>query len=67
MLAAAVLSVSLGFNLYHLYAAYFGPPGAHTFRSIHVSMLMILAFFTRPLAKSQKGRLKEYARYLDFS
>jgi TRAP transporter 4TM/12TM fusion protein len=49
--AGIVVSLSLFLCLYHLYAGYYGPPDAHTFRSVHLSVLLILTFLTKPISK----------------
>ena len=41
------LSVSLAF--YHLFVAVYGTPEGRSFRSVHLSVMMILAVFIYPL------------------
>ncbi len=44
-----VLSVTLAF--YHLFIAYAGSIEAHSFRSTHLSIMLVLAFLLRPLGR----------------
>ena len=44
------LSISLA--LYHLYVAVYGTPEGRSFRSVHLSVMMILAIFFKPLFRS---------------
>lgn len=64
-LASFVLTLALLLNLYHLYAGYFGPPDAHTFRSIHLSLLLILTFLTKPFVKGEKGSTRKLGAVVD--
>lgn len=66
-MAGLILALALVLNLYHLYAGYFGPPDAHTFRSIHLSLLLVLTFLTRPFAKTEgrNGRLRKLGTVVD--
>ena len=65
-LASFVLTLALVLNLYHLYAGYFGPPDAHTFRSIHLSLLLVMTFLTKPFAKGEKGPTAKLGAVVDF-
>ena len=44
------LSISLAF--YHLFVANYGTPEGRSFRSVHLSVMMILAVFMKPLFRS---------------
>tara|TARA_B110000483_G_scaffold54663_1_gene68194 strand:- start:5 stop:2050 length:2046 start_codon:yes stop_codon:yes gene_type:complete len=44
------LSISLA--LYHLYVAVYGTPEGRSFRSVHLSVMMVLAIFFKPLFRS---------------
>ena len=50
MLACAVIGVSLA--LFHLYVAAFGTPEGRSFRSIHLTGMLILAFCAKPLFRA---------------
>lgn len=41
--------IALGLALFHIYVAAFGTPEGRSFRSIHLTGMLILAFFTFPL------------------
>jgi TRAP transporter 4TM/12TM fusion protein len=66
VMAAFILTLAVVLNLYHLYAGYFGPPDAHTFRSIHLSLLLVLTFLTKPFAKGEKGTTAKFGSVFDF-
>ena len=65
VMAGFVLALAVVLNLYHLYAGYFGPPDAHTFRSIHLSLLLVLTFLTKPFAKGGNGRATKFGTVVD--
>jgi TRAP transporter 4TM/12TM fusion protein len=50
MLAASILSVALA--LFHLYVAGFGTPESHSFRSTHLSVMLILAIMVNPMFRA---------------
>ncbi len=41
--------IALGLALFHIYVAAFGTPEGRSFRSVHLTGMLILAFFTFPL------------------
>lgn len=47
MIVCAAMGIALG--IFHLYVAMFGTPEGRSFRSIHLSVMLILAFFMKPL------------------
>lgn len=47
MVAASILAVALA--LFHLYVAGFGTPETHSFRSTHLSSMLVLALLIKPL------------------
>ncbi|MGI9333856.1 MAG: TRAP transporter permease, partial [Gammaproteobacteria bacterium] len=49
-LACCVLSVALA--LYHLYVAAFGTPEGRSFRSVHLTVMVVLAVLIKPLFRS---------------
>jgi TRAP transporter 4TM/12TM fusion protein len=65
-MAGSVLALASILTLYHLYAGYFGPPDAHTFRSIHLSLLLTLTFLTKPFSKGEKGTIAKFGAVVDF-
>jgi TRAP transporter 4TM/12TM fusion protein len=50
MLTASILAVALA--LFHLYAAGFGTPESHSFRSTHLSVMLVLALLVKPLFRA---------------
>ncbi|MBX2854890.1 MAG: TRAP transporter permease [Rhodobacteraceae bacterium] len=42
-------SLSIGLALFHLYAAMFGAPEGRSFRSTHLTVMLLLAVFMKPL------------------
>jgi TRAP transporter 4TM/12TM fusion protein len=60
MLAASILSVALA--LFHLYAAGFGTPESHSFRSTHLSVMLILAIMVNPMFR---GSIRDALRTPD--
>ncbi len=50
MLIASALAITLG--LYHIYVAGFGSPESHSFRSTHLSIMMVLAVMVWPMCRS---------------
>lgn len=50
MAACAVLSITLA--LFHLYVAVFGTPETRSFRSTHLTVMLVLAILLRPLWRS---------------
>jgi len=65
ILAGIIVSLSLFLCLYHLYAGYYGPTDAHTFRSIHLSTLLILTFLTKPISKMAGPAMLKVGVWLD--
>tara|TARA_B110000305_G_scaffold240351_1_gene310698 strand:- start:543 stop:2549 length:2007 start_codon:yes stop_codon:yes gene_type:complete len=65
------LSISLAF--YHLFVANYGTPEGRSFRSVHLSVMMILAVFIKPLFRSSikepiinKESKENYLRIMGF-
>jgi len=52
-MACAVIGVSLSF--YHLFAAVFGTPESRSFRSIHLTGMMLLVILIKPLGRSDSN------------
>jgi TRAP transporter 4TM/12TM fusion protein len=50
MLIASSLAIALG--LFHIYVAGFGTPESHSFRSIHLAVMMVLAFLVYPTGRN---------------
>ena len=59
------LSVSIIFSLYHLYAGYFGQPEAHLYRSIHVTMVLVMVFLIHPLDNKKWNAPLRLTRIID--
>ncbi|MBW2056349.1 MAG: TRAP transporter permease [Deltaproteobacteria bacterium] len=66
LLAGLVLTFALVLNLYHLYAGYFGPPDAHTFRSVHLSLILVLTFLIKPFTRKTGGAMGKFGAVFDF-
>ncbi len=45
----ACAAISIGLALFHLFVAVFGTPEGRSFRSVHLSVMLVLAVLTRPL------------------
>ena len=43
-------------TLYHLYVSFMGPPPVHKHRSLHVGMMLVLAFLMYPMGKFASRR-----------
>lgn len=50
MLAASAIAIALA--LFHIYAAGFGTPESHSFRSTHLTAMLLLAIFLFPLFRN---------------
>jgi TRAP transporter 4TM/12TM fusion protein len=50
MLFASSLAIALG--MFHIYVAGFGTPESHSFRSIHLAVMMVLTFLVYPMGRS---------------
>jgi TRAP transporter 4TM/12TM fusion protein len=50
MLIASSLAIALA--LFHIYVAGFGTPESHSFRSIHLAVMMVLAFLVYPTGRT---------------
>ncbi len=50
MLIASMLGITLG--LFHIYVAGFGSPESHSFRSTHLSIMLVLAIMVWPICRS---------------
>ena len=48
--------IALGLALFHIYVAAFGTPEGRSFRSVHLTGMLILAFFTFPLFRKSVAR-----------
>lgn len=53
MLFASVIAIALA--LFHIYAAGFGTPESHSFRSTHLIAMLVLAFLLFPLFRSSSS------------
>lgn len=47
----ALAALSVGLALFHLHAAVFGAPEGRAFRSTHLTVMLMLAFFLRPMMR----------------
>jgi TRAP transporter 4TM/12TM fusion protein len=57
-----ILAVGVAMSCFHLYVAWFGPPDALTFRSIHLAFALVLAFLMLP---ARRGAAFERPRRLE--
>jgi TRAP transporter 4TM/12TM fusion protein len=53
MLAASTIAIALA--IFHIYAAGFGTPESHSFRSTHLSAMLVLAILLFPLFRKSAG------------
>lgn len=61
VIAFIIAVFSLALVLYYLYAAYFGRPDTHSYRTTHLAMVLILVFFFFPFRrKSWKDKINWY-------
>lgn len=50
MMFASSLAIALG--MFHIYVAGFGTPESHSFRSIHLAVMMVLTFLVYPMGRN---------------
>jgi TRAP transporter 4TM/12TM fusion protein len=50
-IALLILILAVTLSFYHLFIAYSGAVEAHTFRSTHLSIILVLAFLTKPTGR----------------
>ena len=60
-IAFIIVIASISLSFYHMFIAFSGSVEAHTFRSTHLSLILILAFLLRPMGrKSWKSPLNAW-------
>ena len=67
IIAFIIAGTGIFLSLYHLYTGYAGSVEAHSFRSTHLSFIMILAFFLRPLGKKSWRETIHWGFYVDMT
>ena len=65
IIAVILAGTGIALSLYHLFTGYAGPVEAHSFRSTHLSLIMILAFFFRPLGRKSWRDPIRWTFYVD--
>lgn len=53
IVAGLILVLAIVFCVLHLFAAYFGYPEAHFYRSLHLTIVLILAYLLYPLGREK--------------
>lgn len=67
IIAIIIAGTGVSLSLYHLFTGYAGPVEAHSFRSTHLALIMILAFFFRPLGRNSWREPIRWTFYVDMS
>ena len=67
IIAILIAGTGVSLSLYHLFTGYAGPVEAHSFRSTHLALIMILAFFFRPLGRKSWREPIRWTFYVDMS
>ncbi len=65
IIAIIIAGTGIALSLYHLFTGYAGPVEAHSFRSTHLALIMILAFFFRPLGRKSWRDPIRWTFYVD--
>jgi TRAP transporter 4TM/12TM fusion protein len=65
IIAIVIAGTGIALSLYHLFTGYAGPVEAHSFRSTHLALIMILAFFFRPLGRKSWRDPIRWTFYVD--
>ena len=65
IIAIIIAGTGISLSLYHLFTGYAGPVEAHSFRSTHLALIMILAFFFRPLGRKSWRDPIRWTFYVD--
>ncbi len=65
VIAILIAGTGIALSLYHLFTGYAGPVEAHSFRSTHLALIMILAFFFRPLGRKSWRDPIRWTFYVD--
>jgi TRAP transporter 4TM/12TM fusion protein len=67
IIAIMIAGTGISLSLYHLFTGYAGPVEAHSFRSTHLALIMILAFFFRPLGRKSWRDPIRWTFYVDMA
>jgi TRAP transporter 4TM/12TM fusion protein len=65
IIAIVIAGTGISLSLFHLFTGYAGPVEAHSFRSTHLALIMILAFFFRPLGRKSWRDPIRWTFYVD--
>jgi len=65
IIAIIIAGTGIALSLFHLFTGYAGPVEAHSFRSTHLALIMILAFFLRPLGRKSWRDPIRWTFYVD--
>jgi TRAP transporter 4TM/12TM fusion protein len=65
IIAILIAGTGIALSLFHLFTGYAGPVEAHSFRSTHLALIMILAFFFRPLGRKSWRDPIRWTFYVD--
>jgi TRAP transporter 4TM/12TM fusion protein len=66
-LALSIVSLSAGLSIYHLYLAYVGLVDAYTFRSTHMSFILVIAVLFKPLGRASWKDPYNWYSVIDFA
>jgi len=67
LLALSIVSLSVGLSMYHLFLAYVGLVDAYTFRSTHLSFIMVIAVLFKPLGRASWKDPYNWYSLIDFA
>jgi TRAP transporter 4TM/12TM fusion protein len=66
-LALSIVSLSAALSMYHLYLAYVGLVDAYTFRSTHLSFILVIAVLFKPLGRASWKAPYNWFSVIDFA
>jgi len=67
MVALAIVSLTVSLSLYHLYLSWAGLVDAYSFRSTHLSFVLVIAFLFKPLGRDSWRDPYNWWSALDFT
>jgi TRAP transporter 4TM/12TM fusion protein len=65
--ALAIVSLTISLSLYHLYLSWAGLVDAYSFRSTHLSFILVLTFLFKPLGRDSWNAAYNWWSVIDFS
>lgn len=67
VIAIIIAGTGIALSLYHMFTGYAGPVEAHSFRSTHLTFILILAFFFSPLGRKSWRDPIRWTFYVDMA